>query len=332
MGEVVEMVKFAEKPRQKITADALLITSFSEAKRIFLLHCRAKNLSPRTIPWYEKKLGYFEKFLREVFPEASLPSVMPAMIKDYICWLQGKEHERKKGETLSSYTVAGMVRALKVFFHFLSEESYLPSNPSEKIKVPKIQKRVVRALSDEELRKLFAVYDTKTFAGFRNSLILTLFLDTGMRLSELVNLKVKDVDHERYTMRILGKGNKEREVPFGMRAARALVKYLKWRGDIPGQEFVFVDKFKQKMKLRQIQKIVERAARKAGVERVHCHRFRHTFALNWVKLGGDAFSLQRILGHTSLDMVRNYVNLAGEDVVMKHRQFGMMDKLELGKN
>lgn len=331
MGEVVEIAAFTRKPREKITSDSLTVTSFAEAKRIFLLHCRAKNLSPRTIPWYEKKLGYFEQFLRENFPYENLPSVTPAMIKEYICWLQRKEHQKKKGENLSSYTIAGMVRALKVFFHFLAEENYLPSNPCEKIKVPKVQKKIVRALSEDEIRKLLAVPDVKAFTGFRNYLIILLFLDTGVRLSELMNLKLKDIDWERYTLRVLGKGNKEREVPFGMRGARMLLKYLKWRGEIPGQEFVFVDKLKQKIKLRQAQKIVERTARKAGVERVHCHRFRHTFALNWVKYGGDAFSLQRILGHTSLDMVRNYVNLAGEDVVAKHRQFGLMDKLESGK-
>ncbi len=317
--------------RAAVIQDTLTLSSFQEAKRLFLLNGRAKNLSRQTIPWYERKLEYFERFMGEVYPGMDLPSVTPSMIKNYICWLEGMEHKRKSGVSLSSYTVAGMVRVLKVFFRFLADEGYLPQNPCERIKVPKVQKKIIRALSDVEIQKILLVQDMKTFIGFRNHLIILLFLDTGMRLSELLNLKLKEIDMERYTMRLLGKGNKEREVPFGFRVARALVKYMKWRGEIPGQEFVFVDKLKQKMKLRQVEKIVEDAARKAGVERVHCHRFRHTFALNWVKRGGDAFSLQRVLGHTTLDMVRNYVNLAGEDVVAKHRQFGMVDKMDFAK-
>lgn len=329
MGEVVEIAKYAEKPREKITGDALLVTSFAEAKRIFLLHCRAKNLSPRTIPWYEEKLMMFEKYVCERHPALNVNTITPEAIKAFICHLQERENGSFCGKQLSTYTIAGIIRVLKVFFRFLFEEGYLPQNPCEKVKIPKIQKKIIKPLSEEEIQKLLSVPDVKTFTGFRNYLLMLLFLDSGIRLSELINLKIKDVDWERYTLKILGKGNKEREVPFGMRAAKGLIKFIKWRGNVQPTDFVFADRNGQRMKMRRVAKIVEDCGKKAGVEGVHCHKFRHTFALSWIKYGGDTFSLQRILGHTTLDMVRNYVNLAGEDVSAKHRQFGLMDRMEV---
>lgn len=329
MKQIIEFPqeRVRDFPRRTIP-ERVALSSFSEAKALFLLHCRAKNLSKRTVPWYEEKLAYFERFLQQHYPDVDLTALTPALIKDFICEQQRRDNEKVKGRTLSSYTVAGIVRVLKVFFNFLNEEEYLETNPCGKIKVPKIQKKIIKPLSDGEIQKLLSACNPKTFVGFRNYLMLLLFLDAGIRLSELLYLKVGDVDWERYTLRILGKGNKEREVPFGVRVAKSFIKYLKWRGDVSGHDFVFVDTYGQKLKMRNIEKIVKVCGKKAAVENVHCHRFRHTFALNWVKHGGDIFSLQRILGHSTLDMVKNYVNLAGEDIVKKHRQFGWMDRMD----
>lgn len=310
---------------------ALPTTTFDEARRMFVLHCRAKNLSGRTIPWYEEKLKHFEAFVKEKYPGMDAAAAPAAVIKEYVCFLQEKENGKARGKKLSSYTVAGIVRVLKVFFKFLSDESYIAQNPCERVPIPKIQKKIIQALTEAEIQKLLSVHDVKSFVGFRNYLMMLMFLDCGVRLSELLNLRIKDMDWERYTIKILGKGNKEREVPFGVRVAKALVKYLKWRKGLPGQDFLFVDKFGQRLKMRHVAKIVEVCGRKGGVEGVHCHRFRHTFALSWIKYGGDTFSLQRILGHTTLDMVKNYVNLAGEDVAAKHRQFGLMDRMDMGR-
>lgn len=332
MAEIIELREVVKKePGYSIIPEHLTISSFKEAKEIFLLHCRAKNLSPKTIPWYGEKLGYFEGFLNARYQHIPLYGVTANIIKEYICFLQEKEHGKKKGCLISSYTVAGITRVLKVFFHFLQEEGYLSVNPCEKIKIPKIQKKIIKALTNEDIQKLLSLHDTKTFIGLRNYLMLLTFLDTGIRLSELLNLHVKDIDWQRYTFKILGKGNKERETPFGMKVAKLLIKYLKWRESVIPEDFVFVDKFGQKLKIRHVAKIVDKCGKKTGVEKVHCHRFRHTFALNWIKAGGDALSLQRILGHTTLDMVRNYVNLATEDLSLKHRQFGFIDRMEMGK-
>jgi integrase/recombinase XerD len=319
------------KPKSQITSDLPILTSFQEAKEIFILNCKTKNLSNKTVSWYEEKLKYFSDYLYQNYPEIELNSITPDIIKSFIFHLQRKEHAKIKGKLLSSYTIGGVVRVIKIFFKFLTEEGYIQVNPCERIDIPKVQKKIIKPLSEVQIKNLLSVPNLKTFTGFRNYLIILIFLDTGIRLSELVNLKIRDIDWERYILFILGKGNKEREVPFGRLVAKALLKYLKWRGEIPGQDYIFVDKFGEKMKPRHIEKIIGEYGKKAGIEKLHPHLFRHTFALFWIKSGGDIFSLQRILGHSSLDMVRNYVNLASEDISLKHHQFGLVDKLGLSR-
>lgn len=328
VGEIIQWPGVTKsQTRRPVIPDRLILTSFEEARQVFLLHCRAKNLSSRTIPWYEERLELLERYLKDHQPGIALHEITSAMLKDFVCCMQQKEHSKVPGKPLSSYTIAGCVRVMKLFFNFLLDEGYLEVNPSQKMQVPKIQKKLIQPLSDRDIGKLLTPPEGKSFTGFRNYLMVLVFLDTGLRLSELMNLKVKDIHWERYTFCVLGKGNKEREVPFGMQVAKTLHKYLKWRSEVLASDFVFVDASGQRLKMRNVERIVERYAMKTGVQKVHCHQFRHTFALNWIRQGGDTLSLQRILGHTSLEMVRNYVNLAGEDVVLKHRQFGFLDHL-----
>lgn len=315
------------KRNKAIIAESTVLDSFDEAKQLFLLSCRAKNLSGGTVRWYEAELEVFKKFLDVRYQGLHFNAITAAHIREFITHLQEAENKLYRGRKLSSYTVAGFVRSIRAFFSFLSAENYLQTNPAGKICVPRVQKKIIQPLSLEEIQRLLAVPDKKTFTGFRNFLLMLIFLDSGLRLSELLNLKRNDVDMERKTLRILGKGNKEREVPFGVLAARHLVKYLKWRGDIPGQELVFVNRYGMKMQSRRVQEKIKEYGKLAGIERLHPHRFRHTTALHWVKAGGDALSLQRLLGHAGLDMVRNYVNLASDDVALKHRQFGLVDRL-----
>ncbi len=311
------------KSKKANIAESPTLDSFDEAKKIFLLNCRAKNLSPQTLGWYNRKLNELEKFLQC----SELQAVTPQTITRFICHLQEKQNLRYRGKGLSSYTIAGTVRALRVFFHFLHDEGYLPVNPCEKIKVPKIQKKIIIPLTGEEIQRLLSVPDKKTFTGFRDYLAMLIFLDTAMRLSELLGLKIHDVDLENRTLKVLGKGAIERTVPFGFNAAKTFIKYLKWRGDKPGHDFVFINKHGSPLSGRQLHENVQRHGRAAGIERLHPHRFRHTAALNWIKAGGDVLSLQKLLGHADLTMVRNYVNLAADDVAEKHKQYGLIDRL-----
>ena len=170
----------------------------------------------------------------------------------------------------------------------------------------------------------------------RNFSILMLFLDTGIRLDELVNLKLSRIDFAVGEMTIFGKGSKERRVPLGLQAKKALLDYLaKERPDPANPQdeeriFLTVDGFP--ITHGAVEKMFQRVKKLAGVPKLHPHACRHTFSVRYLINGGDAFSLQRILGHTSLEMTRKYVNLASGDVREKHRRFSPMDNLRFQAN
>lgn len=330
MAEIIELQDAAKKRGIRQSApDILTLSSFQEAKDIFLLHCHAKNLSQKTIRWYEKKLEELKQFLPQTFSNVPFQNITTDVLRNFIFQLQKKDSARHKNTPISSHTVAGTVKVIKCFFRFLFEEGYLPQNPSERVRVPKVLRKIIKPLTKEEIRKLLSMPDITSFTGYRNYLMMLIFLDTGMRLSELLNLRVQDIDWNRYTFKILGKGNKEREVPFGMRVAKVFVKYLKWRKNFSDSGIVFINKEGQPLHPRYLQYVFKEYGEKAEVENLHPHCFRHTAALQWIVSGGDVFSLQRLLGHTSLEMVRVYVSLAASDVSAKHRQFGLVDHLDI---
>ncbi len=166
-------------------------------------------------------------------------------------------------------------------------------------------------------------------AGQRDHALMLLLLDSGLRISEALSLRVDDVNWNEAVLTVIGKGGKERQVPFGAKVKRELWRYASKRGQIPGQDFLFVNRTGERLAVRQLQANLRRYAEKAQVKgvRVSPHTLRHTFAKMWILNGGDPFSLQKILGHTTMDMVRRYVDLASGDVAAQHRRFSPVDRL-----
>ena len=164
--------------------------------------------------------------------------------------------------------------------------------------------------------------------------MILVLLDTGLRASELVGLAVSDVNLDDGLLKVYGKGNKERVVPIGARVQRALWKYLQRHRPQPANPLcpiLFLTASGRPITVDRLRTIIKKYASKAGIEGVRCspHTFRHTFAVSYLRNGGDIFSLQRILGHSSLDIVRIYVNLAVADVKACHRRFSPADNMEI---
>ena len=137
------------------------------------------------------------------------------------------------------------------------------------------------------------------------------------------------MDLQDNTIKVLGKGGKEREVPFGATAKQALLQYLMRIGEIPGQDLLFLNRFGGGVNRRTIQRQIQLYAEKAEIKGVRPspHTLRHTFATQYILNGGDAFSLQKILGHSTLDMVRVYVDMANSNMTLQHKKFSPMDRL-----
>jgi site-specific recombinase XerD len=168
--------------------------------------------------------------------------------------------------------------------------------------------------------------------GGRDLAILTLFLDSGLRLTELVELSASDVHLAEGWLQVFGKGGKERIVPFGTRTTKVLSRYLSfYRPEETDTESFFVNADGSAITGNTIKMLFVRLRGRAKLPRVHPHLLRHTFATSYLMAGGDVFSLQAILGHTTLEMTRRYVSLASAHVAIQHERFSPMDHRAHGK-
>jgi site-specific recombinase XerD len=164
----------------------------------------------------------------------------------------------------------------------------------------------------------------------RNRAIILLLLDTGMRADELCQARLADLDTRNRYIKVFGKGSKERILPVCPRTAQALWKYLAIRGSgLPPTEPLFVTQNKTPLDRHRLLKQLAAIGRRAGVKGVHPHRFRHTFAINFLRNGGNAYTLQMILGHSSMEMVNTYLNIAQADIQSVHRMASPVANMRL---
>jgi site-specific recombinase XerD len=223
--------------------------------------------------------------------------------------------------TLAPESIAGYVRGLKAFGNWCAGEEIATAAGFRALRRPKVPRRLIAPFSDPELRGLLALADDRERA------LALVFLDTGLRLSEVASLRIGDVRPDG-TLRVMGKGAKERVVPLGGTARRGLVRYLASRGGVTPADPLFISRRRGPLSPRGMQQAIRKLGARAGVAtRSSPHTFRHTFARGYLVNGGDVFSLQQILGHTTLDMVRRYVTLSEADLVARHRAASPADRL-----
>ena len=302
-------------------------------------HNQIEGKSQKTRDWYNYSLHEFLAYLDDQGLSARLGGIDRRQVQDFILHLQSKRkwdnHPSIAGrdDRLSPESIRTKVRALRAFFAWLHREEFTEENVLAGLKPPKAATKLVRVLTADEMQRLVSALDRKTTTGARNHAILTMFLDTGLRLSEVAGLELKNVLPDSGYVKVFGKGGKERIVPIGMTVRSALERYVAFfRGEpaFPDIDHVFLTLEGLPMRNNAIYLMLKRLGRSAGVERLHPHLCRHTFAVNYLMNGGDVFSLQQILGHTTLEMVRRYVTLASSQVILQHRKFSPMDRLRVG--
>jgi len=299
-------------------------TTLKQAYEEFRLRCDSRNLAAGTLRWYEQIIGGLERFLAQRYEVVSMDEITPGLIRAYLSQL--------KARGLSSETVHRSYGGLRCFFKFLLREGLIRSNPMELVERPKRERHLIQPLQPEHVRALLEQANPKTFLGLRNKVLMLLMLDSGLRLSETLHLKLRDVDMAGGTVLVMGKGRKERRVPFAKVTRQGLDVFLAARRRIVvPSELLFISRDGRELTSRHIQIMIKRYGERAGIHgvRVSPHTLRHTCATQYILNGGDPFSLQNILGHTTLEMVRNYVNLASRDVNDAHRRFSPMDRLLL---
>ncbi len=269
-----------------------------------------KKASVHTVTNYQRDLKQWLQFLTERYPDCVgvdqrlIPDrVRPDMIRDWLAQLFG-------GHQPSS--VARKLASVRSLFRFLMRHTQLKTNPAEPVKGPKQPKKIPVFLGVDEMLHLLGNIKTETWLGRRDRAIVELLYSSGLRVGELVQLSVPDVDLEEQVMRVTGKGNKERLVPFGKTANAALKDYLLVRSQhvVPDEDGFFLNKFGRRLSVRSVERLIASLRLKAGlVERVTPHTLRHSFATHMLDGGADLRSIQELLGHASLSTTQKYTHI-----------------------
>lgn len=285
---------------------------------LFFLRCKVDGLRKRTIETYERVLSSFESHLNKGVEE-----VTESDLRGYFFSLNDRG--------LSPTTIAIYYRHLKAYLNFLVKEGVIEKNPISQVAKPRIPRQFPYVLEEHQVEALLNVAGKrKTFEGIRDYAILLTFLDCGLRLSELRGLNISDVNLSNRSIQVKGKGGKERVVFMGAKLTKALHKYLEMRGYKPYQEALFITRSEGRISIRQIADIITKIARKAKIEgvRMSPHTLRHTFATSYIRNGGDPFSLQKLLGHSSMEIVMVYVHAVGKNLREAHARYSPIDNLD----
>jgi len=206
----------------------------------------------------------------------------------------------------------------------------MKENIGSNLKPPKIPQKIISTLSNDEIRAILDSFNQSNPTDFRNKTIFMVLVDSGLRIGELVNLKMAGIKQDGSILQVMGKGQKERIVPIGVNAQRALQKYLfRYRPQPVNAEidYVFLSQYGQHLAENGVKLALKRVAIKSGVNRLHAHLCRHTFATVFLNNGGDIFTLQQILGHSTLEMVRHYANISSSQVQLQHKKCSPLDRL-----
>ena len=300
--------------------------SLRQAIDHYLQDRRSCGLTAGTLQQDRTKSKMFLEWCLEVGYD-SLDAFAYDTFSDYVAYLYSRPSNRNPNKGLEKSSITKHIDFLITFGRFLHEEGYTTEDYSQRLKRPKIEERVIRAFTDEQIRVIF-----KTLKRVRSSrksraqtaILLYLLLDTGLRISEALNLRPVDIDFDHRLLTVWGKGEKERKVPFSVKTSTLLTHLITAR-NIARNEYIWrtvrsnrpITGVSIRSALRTIQRL---AGSEAGLDSVPVrpHVFRHTFAKRWIMANGDVLTLQKILGHASLQMTQKYVYLWGTDLVEKH--------------
>jgi integrase/recombinase XerC len=270
----------------------------------FLQHLeRERNASPNTVRAYGQDLDQFARHARAVLGRTPRPEALdPLLLRSYLAGL----YERG----LSKTSAARKLASLRTFFRFLCREGILKRNPARALLSPRVGRRLPTRLAEEEVARIVEL-ETERDSDLRTRAILELLYGSGLRCAELVGLDLGDLDMAGRLVRVLGKGSKERIVPYGNRAADALAAYLPWRQRVgPRDDALFVNARGGRLSDRSVRALVARRIHETAITlRVSPHTLRHAFATHLLERGADLRTIQELLGHVSLSTTQRYTHV-----------------------
>ena len=303
---------------------------------LFVTTKQTEGRSERTLGWYRDMLTHFANFLGNG-TETKLKDLSIDDARSFVAWLQSRpsryaNHPMRPKEDggLSANTIHGYVRALKAFSTWLYEEQFTGRNLFGRLKRPKTGKPLIVILSDQEINDIINAINPNCFLGARLYVVVLLLLDTGIRASELCSLTIEDTHLNEGYIKVVGKGDKERIVPFGGTTKKAILRYLHTFRPEPlhdGIDELILSVEGTPLTCSGLAQAVKRLGKRASVPRLHAHLFRHTFAVRYLMNGGDVMTLRLMLGHSTLEVTLMYMHLAEAHIQVQHHKFSPVDRL-----
>ena len=303
---------------EKITMVKKNNLTIEEAFSLFIRKCKIKNLTELSISSYEKKIVHFYEFKSK---DDLVKDINIDTVDNYILWL--RDNTSANDITINSY-----LRTLRAFIYYCQECGY---TESFKIHLIKADKEIKETYTNEELARLLEEPDTNSFSVYKTWVFENFLLGTGCRISTALNVKISDIDFNNgLIIYRKTKNRKQQIVPLSKSLEKVLNSYLEIRGG-EQDDYLFCNEYGQKASERTYQQLVRRYNLKRNVNCTSCHAFRHTYARLAVINGMDCFRLQRMLGHSSLTVTKEYVELFGNDLAIDFDKFSPLDNLKTKK-
>ena len=274
---------------------------------------QADGCTAKTLRYHEVSLNRFLKWAESEDISQDIDDLSINDVRAYLIFLQES--------SLSAMSVVTYTRSLRAWLRWLYEEELISTNLVAKIKAPKVQLLQKSPYTDQELRRLFNACKTQ-----RDKTLVALLIDCGLRANELCQLTKEDVDLDQRLLSVMGKGSRPRSVAFSTKAATLLRKHI-LKSD---SQHIACSLTGESLTPGGLHALIERLGRDANVSGVTVHRFRHTFAINYLRGGGDPLTLQRQLGHSTLTMTNHYVNMASTDIQRVHAKASPLNALLKG--
>jgi len=298
---------------------------------------QAEGKSPRTIVWYTEMLISFSAYIKAELQCHDLSAFNIDTVRSYIIHLrnkpkfQGHPYTPQQNKLLSPRTIQCHARVLKAFASWLYAEDYTTHNRLQNLKLPKAPSKIIEPLTPQEIKKIVSSINKDSYSGERNHTLLVTLLDSGLRASEAVGITLDHLNLKDGYIKIAGKGDKERIVPIGKFVQMELLHYIeKVRSQSYGSDCdkLFLSRGGKPVTVNTVKLIFSRLAKSSGVNRLHAHLCRHTFAINYLLNGGDIFSLRESLGHNTLEMVNHYLHFTSSQITAQHHKYSPMDRIQ----
>ena len=275
-----------------------------------------RSVSSNTIESYKRDLLKFKKYLKS--KKIKLLDIARHDILDFLLYLKNKK--------LSDSTIGRNLAAIKTFWKFLVKEQIIKENFLLLVEMPKIWKKIPDVLDKNEIIKLLEGPINDTIVGIRDKAILELLYATGLRVSELVNLKLEDINLKENFLYCFGKGEKQRLVPIGSFAKNALIEYLQNSREVfllnKESDYIFLSRLGKNLSRQSICKIIKKYMKKTAIKKnITPHTLRHSFATHLLESGADLIALQEMLGHADISTTQIYTHVNKEKLKEVHKKF-----------